>query len=83
LLVSFKIADDGAGYVMRLLEFSGKPTRADIRFGPLTVSRVVPVDAVEGERATVGGEEARVDGGGVTVSLRPFELKTLRIFFGG
>jgi hypothetical protein len=82
LLVSFKIADDGAGYVVRLLEFSGKPTRADVRFGPLTVSRIVAADAVEGEQAPAGGEGASVKAGGITVDLRPFELKTLRIFFG-
>jgi alpha-mannosidase len=81
LLVSFKIADDDVGYVVRLLEFSGKPTRADIRFGPLAVSKVVPADASEQEQPVKEGDAGSVKDGAIIVKFRPYELKTLRVIF--
>ena len=81
LLVSSKIADDGVGYVVRLLEFSGKSTRADIRFGPLAVSRVVPADASEQEQPVKEGDAGSVKDGAIIVKFRPYELKTLRVIF--
>lgn len=81
LLVTFKPSDDGEGYVVRLLEFSGKPTRTDVRFGSLMVSKVLPLNAAEQDVATNGSKGLRISGGAVVLEFRPFELKTVRVVF--
>jgi alpha-mannosidase len=81
LLISFKTADDDRGHILRLLEISGKSTQAEIRFGPLAVSKVTAVDAVEQEFPPEEREESKLAGKGIATKFRPFELKTLRVFF--
>jgi hypothetical protein len=81
LLVSFKSAEGGEGYVLRLLEFAGKSTTVNVRFGMAKPTAAAILDASELEPPRGAAEAARMTPEGVTASLRPYELKTLRVNF--
>ncbi|MET9399915.1 glycoside hydrolase family 38 C-terminal domain-containing protein [Kitasatospora sp. NPDC002965] len=73
-----KLADDGSGdLVLRVYEAGGGRARGRLRtsFRP---AAAVPCDLLERPWDGTRGEVA-VDGDGVTLSLRPFELVTLRL----
>lgn len=81
LPITFKNAEDGRGHVLRLLEFSGKPTKTKVRFGPFEVEKVSLLDAAEQDSALGKVPTASVKDGALQVELRPFELTTLRVQF--
>ena len=79
LLISFKVAEIGKGYILRLLEFAGWPTRTTVRLPGVRASRVLPLSAVE-QNVIFGRDQiASAADGSIDVQLRPYELKTLRI----
>ncbi|MGW0732565.1 alpha-mannosidase [Streptomyces sp. NPDC002851] len=76
VISAVKLADDGSGdVVVRLYEAGGGRARTRLRCG-FEAGGVVATDLLE--RSLVGAREYVVDGGEVALSLRPFELVTLR-----
>ncbi|MFJ6700368.1 alpha-mannosidase [Streptomyces sp. NPDC091272] len=76
VVTALKLADDGSGdVVVRFHEANGGRARALLTPG-FPASDVVATDLLE--RPLDGAEPVAVDGGGVPVELRPFELRTLR-----
>lgn len=75
VIEAVKLADDGSGdLIIRCYESWGGRANADLRFGT-TVTSVRSVDARERD---VGSAELPLVDGSVTVSLRPFQIMTLR-----
>ncbi|MDI3422347.1 alpha-mannosidase [Streptomyces luteolus] len=71
-----KLADDGSGdVVVRCYEAGGGRARASLKLG-FEPGSVVGTDLLE--RPLEGGPSYELDGGEVALSLRPFELVTLR-----
>ena len=70
---TIKPAEDGRGFVVRLYESSGSATRARLNFG-VTVLGVHLSNTLEDVLAPLTFEP---DGCGIT--LRPFQIATLRI----
>ena len=72
---ALKRADDGDGTVVRLCEIHGSrgPVTVTLNTGPGPLRSVHRCDVMERD-----GEELRLDGRSVRLSLRPFELVTLR-----
>jgi alpha-mannosidase len=78
VISAVKLADDGSGdVVVRLYEALGSRARARLRLG-FAAGSVVVTDLLE--RPIEDGEGARiaVEDGGVGLSLRPFQILTLR-----
>ncbi|WP_379489529.1 glycosyl hydrolase-related protein [Nonomuraea rubra] len=74
VVTAVKLADDESGdVIVRFHESRGGRAKATLRAG-FPVAEVVPVDLLE--RPT--GEPQR-QGDGIPVTLRPFELVTLRL----
>jgi alpha-mannosidase len=68
-----KAADDGRGIIVRGYEALGGRRRARLRpGGPCTAA--VRTDLLERD-----GEAVEVDGDGIALTLRPFEIVTLRL----
>jgi alpha-mannosidase len=76
-----KLADDRSGdVVVRLYESHGGRATTTVRTG-FPISRVTEVDLLErglGERQRRAGPSIEA-GGGVRLSLRPFQVVTLRL----
>ncbi|MBC9712926.1 alpha-mannosidase [Streptomyces sp. TRM66268-LWL] len=71
-----KLADDGSGdVIVRLYEAAGGRARTTLRAG-LDVTSVVATDLLE--RPLADAPSSTVENGEVALSLRPFELVTLR-----
>ena len=72
---AFKRADDGDGIIVRLCEIHGSraPVTVTLNAGAGGARSVHRCDVMERD-----GEELRLDGRSVRLSLRPFELVTLR-----
>ena len=72
-----KLADDGSGdVVVRLYEAAGARGRARLRLG-FAAGAVTVVDLLERPLPDASGDVG-LDGGGVDLALRPFEVLTLR-----
>ena len=71
---NWKVAEDGNGTVMRLLETGGTAAVARLSLPLFKIDRVWLADAAEENH-----EELRVNGHSVEVSLKPHESITLRI----
>ncbi len=71
-----KLADDGSGdVIVRVYESSGARTRTTLQVG-LDTTSVIATDLLE--RPLADSPSHEVTNGEVTLSLRPFELRTLR-----
>jgi len=68
-----KAADDGRGVILRGYEALGGRRRVRLRPG-VPCRRAVRTDLLER-----GGDEVEVDGDGLALTVRPFELVTLRL----
>lgn len=71
---NWKVAEDGNGTLVRLLEVEGIPTRAHLTFPLFTLERVWRANAAEENQ-----EELKVSGHSVEVNLKPHQILTLRI----
>ncbi|MFE9995235.1 alpha-mannosidase [Streptomyces avermitilis] len=77
VVTAVKLADDGSGdVVVRFHESRGGRTRATLKAG-FEVAAVSVTDLLE--RPLADAREPAVDGDRITLSLRPFELVTLRL----
>jgi hypothetical protein len=70
---TLKPAEDGRGYVVRLLETSGQAHRVRLHSGLFEIERLWMADAVENERSEIG-----VSSGGGEVALPANGIVTLR-----
>ncbi|MGP3691474.1 alpha-mannosidase [Streptomyces sp. IBSNAI002] len=76
VISAVKLADDGSGdVVVRVYEAAGDRSRTSIAVG-LPVTSAVATDLLE--RPLADAPRYAVEGGAVSLSLRPFELLTLR-----
>ena len=74
LLQNVKRADDGNGLIVRLAETEGRQVQARLEVPFARFERAVAANAVEEDR-----EELICSNGTVSVSMRPFEIKTVRL----
>ncbi|MGI8477395.1 MAG: glycosyl hydrolase-related protein [Thermomicrobiales bacterium] len=77
-LGSLKPADAGEGLILRIYEPNGARGSATLRFAQAP-TRVERVDLLE--EASAEGPPLRIEGGSVTLDVRPFEVATLRLVF--
>jgi alpha-mannosidase len=75
-LVTWKKAEDGRGTILRLLETTSKPTDAVLRFPHAKVSSAELCSGVEDACRPLPAEKDAV-----RISLKGFEVKTVRIIF--
>ena len=74
IVTCFKKARDGRGYILRLCETADRPASLRIRTsGPLAAAEVEETNMIENAAGR------RISGQPLTVALRPFEIKTLRL----
>lgn len=66
--------DDSNAFVVRLYECEGSKAKAEISFGGI-ISGAVLTNLLEDEK-----EKLSIDGNTVTLSFKPFEIKTLKIY---
>ena len=71
---NWKMAEDGNGTILRLLEIGGRATVAHLSLPLFSIDRAWLANAAEENQ-----EELKVDAHSVEVSLKPHELMTLRI----
>ncbi|HEY0463847.1 MAG TPA: glycoside hydrolase family 38 C-terminal domain-containing protein [Polyangiaceae bacterium] len=70
---TIKPAEDGKGWVVRLYESQGSAVRTRLRFG-VNVRRAQLSNTLEDD-----GETLPLEGNGLTLTLRPFQIATLRV----
>ena len=71
---AFKPAEDGNGYVLRLLETAGKAGRVRIRSPLLTFERAWLSSALEEDRRELGDVT-----NGIEIAMQPFSIVTVRV----
>jgi hypothetical protein len=78
---SFKRAEDGNGYIVRLREVGGKHGDVILSLGAFAERGIAAIDVVSGIEHPLPhpGSEPVVRGVEVTTHLHPFEIQTLRI----
>jgi hypothetical protein len=75
-LVTWKKAEDGRGTILRLLETTGKPTDAVVRFPHAKISSAELCSGVEDAcRPLPAGKDA------IRLSFKRFEVRTVRVIF--
>jgi alpha-mannosidase len=74
VLVTWKMAEDGKGTILRLEEVSGKPSSTYISSKYVSIKQAWRCSGLEDNQSDIAAT-----GGGMEVSLRPFEIVTLRI----
>ena len=73
-LEALKRAEDGRGWIVRLVERRGRRARERLRFStPVVLVETDGLETAEGERAAVAS------GGEHEVALRPFQIRTWRL----
>jgi alpha-mannosidase len=77
VMTTWKLAEDGIGSIVRLVETSGKEQKATLSSAHVKFSRAWASSLLEDKQ-----EELPVAAGGVTLTLRPFEIVTLRLTSG-
>ena len=73
-LLTWKIASDGNGTILRIQESSGKASKANLHSALLAFDRAWRCDLLEENQA-----EIPTNAGGFTVGIRPFETLTIRV----
>lgn len=68
-------AQPGRGWVVRLVETEGKPGLVTLELPTLPFDRAVETNLVEDDKHAL-----KVDGRKVTVEMKPFAMKTIRVF---
>jgi alpha-mannosidase len=70
---TIKPAEDGEGWIVRLYESHGAATKATLTFG-VPVKRIDLSNTLEDDLEAIA-----VDRGGCALTLRPFQIVTLRL----
>ena len=73
-MVNWKLAEDGQGTVVRLLESGGRSVTAQLRFLQFTITRAWRTNAAEESES-----ELKVENNSLFVTLKPHEVVTLRL----
>jgi alpha-mannosidase len=73
-LVTWKAAEDGNGTILRLAETTGKPTETTIHIPRSRIAEAKLASGVEDDQRTLP-----VNGHGIRLSFRPFEVLTVRV----
>ena len=74
MALTFKKAEDGKGYILRLIETEGKETTTTVTLPYLALRQVFEANLVEeNQRVLPGG------GHSVAVTIKPFAVATLRL----
>ena len=73
-LITWKRAEDGNGSILRLQETSGTPADADIHFLKAGIKSAKLCSGVEANL-----KDLPVQGNAIHVSLKPFEVITVRV----
>ncbi len=74
VLVTWKMAEDGQGTILRLEEVAGKPASTSVNSQYFRITQAWRCSGLEDNQS-----EIATAGGGVEVSLRPFEIVTIRM----
>ena len=74
MVLAFKEAEDGRGYILRLIETEGKETTVAVDMPYLAFQRVSETNLVEENQ-----RELSAGGHAVTVAIKPFAVVTLRL----
>jgi len=74
MLLALKRAEDGDGFIVRLLETEGHAAEASVRLPGIELRRAYETDVVERNRGPL-----TVADGAVTVSLKPWGIATVRV----
>ena len=77
ILDALKLAEDGSGLVLRLYEANGKEAQANLRCFHAPQAAAL-TDLLEKEIAPLALKD-----GGIALSFRPFEIKTVKVRFAG
>jgi alpha-mannosidase len=72
VLSALKVSEDGEAAVLRIYEAAGQATEAEITL-PGEVTRAEDSDLME-----TPGAELPLEGGKLRLTLRPFEIRTIR-----
>jgi alpha-mannosidase len=75
-LVTWKEAEDGKGTILRLQEIGGKPANTTIQIPKKDLSSAQLCSGVEDNMRPIP-----TDGNSVRLTLRPFEVATVRLVF--
>lgn len=73
-LETVKLAEDGTGVILRLIEHANRVCSTTISFG-LPVAMVLETDLLEQEN----GRRYDVHSGAIEISMKPFEIRTLKV----
>ncbi len=73
-LATWKLAENGKGTILRLVEIGGRATTATVRFSRYSPHTAALCNAVEDDL-----EPLRVEGNTLTLTLKPYEIITARI----
>jgi len=74
VIIDWKIAEDGQGTIVRLLESGGQTTTAKLNFPLFTINQAWQTNAAEENKSQVN-----VENHSLTVTLKPHEIVTLRL----
>jgi len=74
VVVNWKMAEDGHGTIVRLLEVGGHPAEATLQFPLFAINQAWRTNAVEENQSPLN-----LTGHSLTVSLKPHEIATLRL----
>ena len=74
VISTWKVAEDGNGIILRLQELSGAPSHATLESAHWTLAGAWQSSSLEDNLAKLP-----VTNGSVTISLRPFQVMTLRL----
>ena len=78
VLINFKRAEDGDGYILRFLNQSGKADAVRVSFPDRVVTSAEPVLANE-RPLPAGAAPLAITGGGFQLPMGPFTLETVRV----
>lgn len=73
-LVTWKLAEDGKGYILRLLETGGQSATVNIELPALDITAAWKCTAVEENQ-----EKLEFTAGKTTIAIKPFQIATIRL----
>ncbi len=72
--MTWKLAEDGRGTILRMVEIGGHATTATVRFARYAPHVATRCNAVEDDEAPL-----RLEGNALSLTLKPYEIVTARI----
>ncbi|MFW6269802.1 MAG: glycosyl hydrolase-related protein, partial [Bacillota bacterium] len=76
-ILNFKKAEDGHGFILRLLEMQGKNCEAVLKFSDFKIDSVYLTNIVEENKKII--TENKINNHQIKLSIKPYEIKTLRL----